>query len=40
MNFFKILLILILFLFSTVSYSDNHGTASDVAVSDEAKRNA
>ena len=37
MNFFKILLTLILFLFSTVSYSDNHGTASDDAISDEAK---
>ena len=37
MNFFKILLTLILFLFSTVSYSDNHGTASDAAISDEAK---
>ena len=37
MNFFKIFLTLILFLFSTVSYSDNHGTASDAAVSDEAK---
>ena len=37
MNFFKIILTLVLFLFSTVSYSDNHGTASDVAISDEAK---
>ena len=37
MNFFKILLTLILFFFSTVSYSDNHGTASDDAISNEAK---
>ena len=37
MNFFKIFLTLILFLFSTASYSDNHGTANDAAISDEAK---
>ena len=36
MNFFKILLILILFLFSTASFSDNHKAASDVALSDVA----
>ena len=38
MNFFKILLALIFLLFSTASFSDNHETASDVAISDEAKQ--
>ena len=38
MNFFKILLALIFLIFSTASFSDNHETASDVAISDEAKQ--
>ena len=38
MNFFKILLALIFLLFSTASFSDNHETASDVAISDEDKQ--
>jgi hypothetical protein len=38
MNFFKILLALIFLLFSTASFSDNHETASDVAISDEANQ--
>ena len=38
MNFFRILLTLFLLLFSTATFSDNHETASDVAISDEAKQ--
>ena len=37
MNFFRILLTLFFLLFSTATFSDNHETASDVAISDEAK---
>ena len=37
MNFFKILLTLIFLFFSIASFSDNHGTANDAAISDEAK---
>ena len=38
MNFFKILLTLILLLFSTATFSDNHETGSNVELSDEAKQ--
>jgi len=38
MNFFRILLTLFFLLFSTATFSDNHETASDVAISDEAKQ--
>ena len=38
MNFFKILLTLILLLFSTATFSDNHKTGSNVELSDEAKQ--
>ena len=38
MNFFRILLTLFFLLFSTATFSDNHETASDSAISDEAKQ--
>ena len=38
MNFFRILLTLFFLLFSTATFSDNRETASDVAISDEAKQ--
>ena len=38
MNFFRILLTLFFLLFSTATFSDNHETASDVAIRDEAKQ--
>ena len=38
MNFFRILLTLFFLLFSTATFSDNHETASDVTISDEAKQ--
>ena len=38
MNFFKVLLALIFLLFSTATFSDNHETASNVALSDDAKQ--
>ena len=38
MNFSRILLTLFFLLFSTATFSDNHETASDVAISDEAKQ--